>query len=175
MGTRAEKLLDETGWRILDALQANARIPFSELGRQVGLSAPAVAERVRRMEDSGVIAGYRVELDLPKLGFPIVAIIRVAAPEEKCPRLKTLADSLAEVLECHHVTGADAFVLKVAASSVKHLESVIEAIARHGGTPATAVVLSSPVDRGASSKIRGRRGRAVDLTGRRAVNGAIRR
>ena len=167
--------LDEKGWRILDALQDNARIPFSELGRRVGLSAPAVAERVRRMEDAGLITGYRLELGLEKLGFPIVAIIRVAAPEEKCARLKALADSLAEVLECHHVTGADAYVLKVAATSVKHLESVIEAIARHGGTPATAVVLSSPVDRGATSKIRGRRGRAVDLAARRAANGASRR
>ncbi|MBM3217887.1 MAG: Lrp/AsnC family transcriptional regulator [Candidatus Rokubacteria bacterium] len=163
MATRAERLLDETGWRILDALQDNARIPFSELGRQVGRSAPAVGERVRRMEEAGLITGYRVELGLEKLGFPIVAVIRVAAPEEKCPRLKTLADGLAEVLECHHVTGADAFVLKVIARSVKHLESVIEAIARHGGTPATAVVLSSPVDRTAVS------------VARRATNGATRK
>lgn len=73
------------------------------------------------------------------------------------------------------MTGADAYVLKVVASSMKHLESVIEAIARHGGTPATAVVLSSPVARGASSALRGRRSRAVDSMGRRAVNGAIRK
>jgi Lrp/AsnC family leucine-responsive transcriptional regulator len=175
MAAGAERLLDDTGWRILDALQANARIPFAELGRHVGLSAPAVAERVRRMEDAGLITGYRVQLGLDKLGFPIVALVRVAAPEEKCPRLKTLVDGLAEVLECHHVTGTDAYVLKVVATSMKHLESVIEAIARHGGTPATSVVLSSPVDRGASSKLRGRRGRAVDVAGRRAMNGAIRR
>ena len=154
--------LDETGWRILDALQENARVPFSELGRRVGLSAPAVAERVRRMEDAGLITGYRAELALDKLGFPIVAIIRVAAPEEKCARLKALVQSLAEVLECHHVTGSDAYVLRVVASSMKHLESVIEAVARHGGTPATSVVLSSPVSRGASSALRGRRSRAVD-------------
>ena len=64
MRARAERLLDETGWRILDALQGNARIAFSELGRQVGLSAPAVAERVRRMEEAGLITGYRVELGL---------------------------------------------------------------------------------------------------------------
>jgi Lrp/AsnC family leucine-responsive transcriptional regulator len=106
-----DRLLDDTGWRILDLLQDNARMPFSELGRRVGLSAPAVAERVRRMEDVGLIAGYRVEVALDKLGYPIVALIRVAAPEEKCPRLKTLVQGLAEVLECHHVTGADAYVL----------------------------------------------------------------
>ena len=170
-----DRRLDDTGWRILDLLQDNARMPFSELGRRVGLSAPAVAERVRRMEDAGLITGYHADVALEKLGFPIVALIRVAAPEEKCRRLKTLVQGLAEVLECHHVTGADAYVLKVVAASMKHLESVIEAIARHGGTPATAVVLSSPVMRGASSALRGRRGRAVDSTGRRAVNGAIRK
>ena len=75
MASRAERLLDETGWRILDALQANARIAFSELGRQVGLSAPAVAERVRHMEDAGLITGYRVELGLDKLA-------RWALPDE---------------------------------------------------------------------------------------------
>jgi Lrp/AsnC family transcriptional regulator, leucine-responsive regulatory protein len=175
VASRAERLLDETGWRILDALQANARIAFSELGRQVGLSAPAVAERVRHMEDAGLITGYRVELGLDKLGFPITAIIRVAAPEEKCARLKSLVQGLAEVLECHHVTGADAYVLKVVASSMKHLETVIEAIARHGGTPATAVVLSSPVTRGASATLRARRSHAVGSTARRTVNGASRR
>jgi Lrp/AsnC family leucine-responsive transcriptional regulator len=166
-----ERLLDDTGWRILDLLQANARMPFSQLGRRVGLSAPAVAERVRRMEDAGLITGYRAEIGLEKLGFPITAIIRVAAPEERCPRLRALVQGLGEVLECHHVTGADAYVLKVIASSVKHLESVIEAIGRHG-TPATAVVLSSPVSRGAGAALRRR---AVVSAGRGARNGAVRR
>jgi len=169
------KRLDETGWRILDALQENARMPWSELGRRVGLSAPAVTERVRRMEDAGLIAGYRVQLGLDKLGFPITALIRVAAPEEKCARIKAMLDARAEVLECHHVTGADAYVVKIIASSMKHLESVIEAIARHGGTPATSVVLSSPVDRGATSAVRRGAGRAVVSTAKRAVNGAVRR
>lgn len=168
-------LLDATGWRILDALQDNARMPFSELGRRVGLSAPAVTERVRRMEDAGLIAGYRVQLGLEQLGFPITAVIRVAAPEEKCARLKALAEGRAEVLECHHVTGSDAYVLKVIASSMKHLEAIIDAIAKQGGTPATSVILSSPVDRGATSAVRRRTGRAVTSTPRRAVNGAIRR
>jgi Lrp/AsnC family transcriptional regulator, leucine-responsive regulatory protein len=167
--------LDQTAWRILDLLQENARMPFSELGRRVGLSAPAVAERVRRMEDAGIIAGYRVNLALDKLGFPIVALIRVAAPEEKCPRIKALVRSLPEVLACDHVTGSDAYVLRVVARSMKHLESVIEAIAKHGGTPATSVVLSSPVARGASSAL-GTSGRApFESTGRRVMNGTIRR
>ena len=174
-GARVDALLDETGWRIIDALQDDARLSFSELGRRVGLSAPAVTERVKRMEDAGLISGYRVELDLEKLGMPVSALIRVAAPEEKCARLKALAHSRAEVLECHHVTGTDAYVLKVAAASMKHLESLIEAIAKAGGTPATSVILSSPVQRGATSAMRPRPARAVDLAPRRAVNGALRR
>ena len=175
MAPRGEKLLDDTGWRIIEALQDNARMPWSELGRRVGLSAPAVTERVRRMEDAGLIAGYRVQLGLEKLGFPITALIRVAAPEEKCARIKTMAEDRAEVLECHHVTGSDAYVLKVIASSMKHLESMIEAIARHGGTPATSVVLSSPVDRGATSAVRPRPTRAVVSMAKRAGHGAVRR
>jgi Lrp/AsnC family transcriptional regulator, leucine-responsive regulatory protein len=103
-----------------------------------------VAERVRRLEDAGVIRGYRVELDLEKAGYPITAIIRVSVPEPQFARLKALAVELREVLECHHVTGADSLVLKVAAASVGHLEKVIEQLGRYG-TPTTSIVLSSPV------------------------------
>jgi len=141
---RAERPLDDTSWRVLAALQADARLSFSELGRRVGLSPPAAAERVRRLEDAGIITGYRVELDSERLGFPIAAIIRVSVPEHHFARLKALVAELAEVREAHHVTGADSLVLKVSAVSVGHLEQVIERIGRYG-TPTTAVVLSSPV------------------------------
>jgi Lrp/AsnC family transcriptional regulator, leucine-responsive regulatory protein len=144
MSHRIERLLDKAGWDILLALQDNARVSWSALGRRVGLSAPAVAERVRRMEDAGLLTGYRATVDLEKLGFPVSAIIRVSAPEEKCPPLKGLVKSLPEVLACHHVTGSDAYVLTVAATSVKHLESLIERLGRYG-TPTTSVILSSPV------------------------------
>jgi DNA-binding Lrp family transcriptional regulator len=87
---QTERLLDPIGWRILEALQADARLSFSQLGRRVGLSAPAAAERVRRMEDAGIIAGYRVDLALEKL-FPVTAIIRISAPEENCTRLAACA------------------------------------------------------------------------------------
>jgi Lrp/AsnC family leucine-responsive transcriptional regulator len=143
--TRAiEKLLDEVGWRLLAALQADARVSFSELGRRVGLSAPAVAERVRRLEEAGIIRAYRVELGLERLGLPIEALIRVSAREEDCPALKAATRAMPEVLECLHVTGADAYVLRVAASSVGHLETVIERLGRHG-TPTTSIILSAPV------------------------------
>jgi Lrp/AsnC family leucine-responsive transcriptional regulator len=144
MSRSIERLLDDVGWRILCALQEDARVSFSELGRKVGLSAPAVAERVRRLEDAGIISGYRVELGLERLGLSIEALIRVSAREEDCPALKALARALPEVLECHHVTGSDSFVLRVAVTSVGHLEAVIEKLGRHG-TPSTSVILSSPV------------------------------
>lgn len=146
MSLRIERVLDDVGWELLAALQENARMSFSDLGRRVGLSAPAAAERVRRLEDAGVIRGYRLELGFEPLGLPITALIRVSAPEEKCPGLKAFVGGLPEVLECHHVTGGDSYVLKVVAASVGHLEAVIEGLGRWG-TPTTAIVLSSPVGR----------------------------
>ena len=141
---RAERPLDDVAWRILAALQADARLSFSELGRRVGLSPPAAAERVRRLEDAGIITGYRAEVDAEKLGFAVSAIVRVSAPEHHFARLKALAAELVEVREAHHVTGPDSLVMKVSAVSVGHLERVIEALGRYG-TPTTAVILSSPV------------------------------
>jgi Lrp/AsnC family leucine-responsive transcriptional regulator len=146
MAFRIERALDDVGWRILAVLQEDARLSFSELGRRVGLSPPAAAERVRRLEEAGIITGYHVALGLEKLGFPMTAIIRVTAPEEKFQQLKTTVRDLDAVLECHHVTGADSLVLKVVAVSVAHLERVIEALGRHG-TPTTGIILSSPVPR----------------------------
>lgn len=160
MSDKIERLLDKPGREILHALQENARVSWSALGRRVGLSAPAVAERVRRMEDAGLVTGYRASVNLEKLGFPVSAIIRVSAPEERCPPLKALIKSLPEVLACHHVTGSDAYVLTVAAASVKHLESLIERLGRYG-TPTTSVILSSPVE-----------ARAVDLRAAHARAGA---
>ncbi len=141
-----ERALDAIGWKMLTALQEDSRLSWSELGRRVGLTGPAAAERVRRLEDAGVIRGYGVELGLESLGLAVAALIRVSAPEEKCPGLKACAAALPEVLECHHVTGTDSFVLKVVATSVRHLEAVIETLGRWG-TPATSIILSSPVDR----------------------------
>jgi Lrp/AsnC family transcriptional regulator, leucine-responsive regulatory protein len=169
MAFRIERGLDDVGWRILAVLQEDARLSFSELGRRVGLSPPAAAERVRRLEEAGIITGYHVALGLEKLGFPMTAIIRVTAPEEKFQQLKTTVRDLDEVLECHHVTGADSLVLKVGAVSVAHLERVIEALARHG-TPTTGI---HPVVAGLASRdprtsgVRGRVAWAPTL-GRRA-------
>jgi Lrp/AsnC family transcriptional regulator, leucine-responsive regulatory protein len=142
-----ERLLDETGWHILEVLQENARLSFSELGQRVGLSSPAVAERVRRMEDAGIITGYRAEVNTAKIGYPITAIIRVSnSPGERCTRLTASVQAIPEVLECYRVTGSDSLVMKVRASSVEHLEALIDRLSEHGQLT-TSIVLSTVLSR----------------------------
>jgi len=144
MTRRTQNGLDMIDWSLLEALQENARLSFAELGRRVGLTPPAAAERVRQMEEAGIIRGYHAEIGLERLGLAVTAVIRVSAPEEKCPPLKACVQKLPEVVECHHVTGSDAYVLRVNATSVGHLEAVIETLGRFG-TPTTSIILSSPV------------------------------
>lgn len=151
-----KKLLDDVGWRILRELQEDARLSFAELGRRVGLSLPAVAERVRRMEDAGIITGYHAEVNLQMVGLPIMAFIQIKVPGEKYPSITALARDLPQVLECHHLTGTDSFIMKVAAVSISHLETLITRLSTHGETT-TSVVLSSPttkqvIEREASNK-----------------------
>jgi Lrp/AsnC family leucine-responsive transcriptional regulator len=147
MALENERPLDETGWHILEALQENARLSFSELGQRVGLSSPAVAERVRRMEDAGIITGYRAEINTAKIGYPITAVIRISnSPGERCTRFSASAQAIPEVLECHRVTGSDALIMKIMASSVEHLEALIDKLSEHGQLT-TSIVLSTPVSR----------------------------
>ncbi len=136
-----EKLLDDTGWQLLQALQEDARLSFAELGRRVGLSPPAVAERVRRMEEAGIITGYRAQINPEKIGLPITALIGLTTTPQQYPCVIALIKDLPEVLECHHVTGGCSFALKAIASSMSHLEALIEKLSRYGQT-STAIVLS---------------------------------
>ncbi|GAB4437991.1 MAG: Lrp/AsnC family transcriptional regulator [Anaerolineae bacterium] len=138
------RLLDDTGQQILRHLQAEARLSFVELGQRVGLSPPAVAERVRRMEEAGIITGYRAEVSAARVGLPVAAFIRLQTGRGNYPALLAEARSNAAVLECHHLAGQDAFLLRVAAPSVAVLEEIIERLSHYGETQ-TAVVLSSPV------------------------------
>lgn len=139
-----EKLLDEIGWRILQELQVNARLSFAELGRRVGLSLPAVTERVRRLEDAGIITGYHAEVSLDQIGQPITAFIRMSINSDVSAKLIKLIQELPEVRECHRGTGGDSFILKVSVASVGHLESLIDRLVPFG-TTTTSIVLSSPV------------------------------
>lgn len=140
------KLLDETSLKLLRTLQEDARISFRELGRRVGLSTPAVSERVRRLEEAGLITGYRAIVDATKLGWPIMAFIHLFTPARQYTRFLAMAQELPEILECHHVTGQAAFVLKVTVESVEKLETLIARLNPFGET-STLIVLSTPVKR----------------------------
>ncbi len=139
-----EKLLDAIGWDILQALQADARVSFNELARRIGLSAPTVAERVRRMEEAGIITGYRAVIDPTKAGWPVAAIIRFVTPVEQYARFMKAIGSMPEVVECHRVTGGDSFILTVRVSSMAHLEQFIDQLMPLGQST-TSLVMSSPV------------------------------
>ncbi len=140
-------LLDQIGWKILNELQQNARIPFAELGRRVGLSTPAVAERVRSMEDAGIILGYRTEIDPMACGYNVKAFIRVNVAGDKLQHFIELAKSRPEVLECHRVTGAESFIVKVAVADMDHLEAAIDSLMPYVATT-TSMILSSAITSG---------------------------
>lgn len=139
-----EARIDETDWRILEELQANGRITFTELGRRVSLTAPAVAERVRRLEESGIISGFRAHLDPSRVGYPIIAFVTWTAAGPDCAHLGDVAKEIPEIMECHRITGETSYILKVAARSVQHLEQLIDRLMPYGST-ITSLVLSSPV------------------------------
>jgi len=140
------KLLDPIGWHILAELQDDARIHFSELGRRVGLSTPAVIERVHRMEEAGIITGYRVEIDREKVGRPVCAFIRVRVIGDLITRVIAIAREMPEVQECHHIAGEDTFLLKVFVSKPEALENIIKKFMPYVATT-TMIVFSSPVTR----------------------------
>ncbi len=144
MPLQLEKILDPVGRKLLRAVQENARLSFSELGRRVGLSAPAVAERLRKLEELEIITGYHAEVNPAALGYGVMAFIRLTTTTEKYPRVLELAQRLPEIRECHHVTGSEAFIMKVLATSIPQLESLIAQLSVFGAT-STSIVLSSPV------------------------------
>jgi Lrp/AsnC family leucine-responsive transcriptional regulator len=136
--------LDATDARLLAALQADGRQSIAELGRRVSMSASAVAERVRRLEEAGVITGYRAVVDPERLGYGILAYLRLRYPSSTYAPLHALLADIPEVIEAHHVTGDDCFVLKVIATSMRHLEQVSGRIGTLGSVT-TSVAYSSPV------------------------------
>lgn len=147
MALEVEKMLDETGWQLLKELQQNARLSYSELGQRVGLSSPAVAERMRRMEEAGIITGYHTTVNLALLGLPVLAVIRMGPLAGiKCQSVVDYARRIPEVLECYRVTGSDNAVVKVAAASIDHLERVIDQLTAYG-TLTTSITFSKPFQR----------------------------
>jgi Lrp/AsnC family leucine-responsive transcriptional regulator len=139
-------MLDEIDKKILAEMQQDARLSYAELGRRVGLTTPAVIERVRKLEDAGIIIGYRAEIDTTKVGLPITAFVRMSITGVDYSHIIEVAQGSNEVLECHRGTGGDSFIMKVAVSSVEHLQEIIDKLTPYGITT-TAIVLSSPVKR----------------------------
>lgn len=139
-------VLDSCGRKILDELQANARLSIAELARRIGLSPTATAERLRQLEDSGIVLGHSTRVDPEALGLQVVAFIRLGATGANYHRLLEFLPTLEEVRECHHLTGGDDFLLKVATLDMPHLEALIEALLPYG-SPVTSLVLSTPIER----------------------------
>lgn len=138
-------LMDLYGKKLLAELQKNARLSTAELARRIGLSPTATAERLRQMEETGIVRRYTVEIDREALGLEVVAFIRMSCSGQNYHRLIDYIQSLEEVRECHHLTGGDDFLLKVTTNTMVNLESLIEALLPYG-TPITSLVLSSPVE-----------------------------
>lgn len=133
-------------WRLLKLLQENARLPFRQMGEAIGLTAPAVTERVRRLEDAGVIKGYHAEIDLSKAGLPIMAFIHLASNSPQSFAFRKAVRDMPEVMECYCVTGIESYILKVACTSVPHLEHFLLQLNEYGDMR-TSLVLSSQVSR----------------------------
>jgi Lrp/AsnC family transcriptional regulator, leucine-responsive regulatory protein len=140
------KLLDPVNLRILDELVSDGRIAMAELGRRVGLSAPAVAERVQRLERAGVIAGYRAELDPRALGFEVSAVVRIRPAPGQLQRIPEVARETLEVAECHRITGDDCYLLRLHLRSIDDLEDVLDRFTPYGLTT-TSIIHSTPVPR----------------------------
>ncbi len=167
MTTDHAGFLDRTDWLLLAELQRDGRASYADLARVVAMSPSAVAERVRRLEESGAISGYRAVVEPERVGLGVMAFVRLRYPTGNYRPFHALLDSTAEIVEAHHVTGEDCFVLKVVARSMRHLEAVTGRISGLGAVT-TSVVYSSPLT-----------GRAIeapapagDLTGPAARSGA---
>jgi Lrp/AsnC family leucine-responsive transcriptional regulator len=138
------QLLDPINRRLLHELQADARVTMAELGRRINLSAPAVAERVQRLERAGVITGYRAEIDPKAIGFPIAAVVRVRPTTRQLQKIPELAREIPEVVDCHRITGEDCFFVKLHLRSMDDLEGILDRFIVLGQTT-TSIIHSSPV------------------------------
>jgi Lrp/AsnC family leucine-responsive transcriptional regulator len=137
-------VLDAVNLGLLEELQGDARLTLAELGRRVGLSAPAVAERLQRLRDAGVITAYRAEVDPRALGFALSVVLRVRPAPRQLAKVVDVARDSSEVVECHRITGEDCFFMKLHVRDVEHLEEVIDRFLSFGQTT-TSIIQSSPI------------------------------
>jgi Lrp/AsnC family leucine-responsive transcriptional regulator len=141
--TRSQ-LLDELNIRILEELSADPRLRTTELARRLGVSTPTVRERVGRLEESGVIRGYRLDIDPAALGRPVAAWVRLRPGSHQIAKIVELAERIPEVVECHRISGEDCFLLRVQVAEIAALEGVLDQFLPHGQTTSSFVV-STPV------------------------------
>jgi Lrp/AsnC family leucine-responsive transcriptional regulator len=141
-----ENLLDDVNLRILAELRDSPRLSMAELARRVGMSAPAVTERVQRLQQTGVIAGYRLDIDPAAVGLPVTAFARIRPMPGSLPKIAQLAAELPQVTECYRITGEDCFLFKLHAPAIDQLEAVLDRFLVYGNTT-TSIVVSTPVPR----------------------------
>ncbi len=140
----ADEPLDAVNRRLLTELHADPRVSMSALARRVGMSGPAVAERIQRMQRDKIIVGFRMEVDPAALGLPVAAYVRVRPTAGQLPRVAALAAELPQVTECHRITGEDCFLIKIHARAIEDLEQTLDRFLVHGQT-ISSIVVSSPV------------------------------
>jgi Lrp/AsnC family leucine-responsive transcriptional regulator len=146
MTLHSEKSLDSADWKILQELQEDARISYNELGRRVGLSGPAAAERVHKLEDAGILTSYGAQIDPTRIGLPLLAFIQLRCAQGKCLYEAGCADEFPEVLEMHKLSGHHCSLLKVAVSSMPHLEALNKRLCKYGDQ-VTNIVTSTVMPR----------------------------
>jgi Lrp/AsnC family leucine-responsive transcriptional regulator len=143
---QSQRGLDTTDINLLQELEIQARLSLAELGRRVGLSPPAVADRLERLEESGVISAYRAEIDPRALGYELAVVLRIRPAPRELKKVAELAQRTPEIVECHRITGDDCYLMKAHVRDVEHMEEVIDRFAIYGQTT-TSIVQSSPVPR----------------------------
>ncbi len=142
--TGPSALLDRVNRRLLRELATEPRITMSALARRVGMSAPAVTDRVQRLEQAGVITGYRAEISPAALGLPVTAFVRIRPTAGQLPKIAELAAATPEVSECHRISGEDCFLIKIHTGAIEDLEAILDRFLTYGQTT-TSIVVSTPV------------------------------
>jgi len=137
-------LTDHKNLELLRLLQKRPRAPISDLARRIGMSNPAVKERVLRLEESGILEGYRLELNPKELGYHVMAFVRIRPLPGHVNKIAELVQAIPQVTECHRITGEDCFILKVYLKEIPDLDRVLNKVLAHGQTT-TSIVQSSPV------------------------------
>ncbi|WP_342245958.1 Lrp/AsnC family transcriptional regulator [Pseudomonas sp. OTU5201] len=136
--------LDAKSWKILQVVQREGRISLTDLASRVSLSLPATSERLKRLEEAGVIEAYRATVSPEEAGYQVMALIGMTTPQPEKARLIAQLQQMPEVLECLHVTGQDSFILRVVTRDIRHLERFVGSI-NHFGETRTSIVMSAPI------------------------------